>query len=46
MFVTCFRRIDLARSHSKSTGLGHAAGGVAATELKKPRKQPHTKWNG
>jgi hypothetical protein len=47
MFVTCLGRIGRARSHPKSTGLGHEAGGVAATELKNRENNPmhsRTDW--
>ena len=40
MFVTCLGRIGRARSHPKSMGLGHEAGGVAATELKNRENNP------
>jgi hypothetical protein len=40
MFVTCLGRIGRARSHPKSTGLGHEAGGGAAVELKNRENNP------
>jgi hypothetical protein len=40
MFVTCLGRIGRARSHPKSMGLGHEAGGRAATELKNRENNP------